>query len=336
MVPPRIFVLPPDDDPFHDPCLTYAPNDFIVALPNPSSSLPLSLLNATLQCVLALPQLNESLPAVPSSPALASFVSLARVLQSEIVPPGMEWERGAPPPSPGILAPESTVDLSWWLALSGLDSTPSNVLVDAPSAPIVALFDHVLSKTRFASLFHSEVVPQPATFANPTPPPSPPSPFTPISISLAPFSESATTDIPALIARMLNVSPGFFHFGSSPPPPLSSSSLTPSKFSRLPTHLLIHLDRPQSATTPTTFHKTQVELPLELDLSFHSLPNAARKTFYRLHGFVTQTNGHFLTYTRLRASRTWFKCDDGSVERFDVGLRVASRGVVLVVYMREE
>ncbi|KAI8808370.1 hypothetical protein BJ742DRAFT_809515 [Cladochytrium replicatum] len=336
MVPPRIFVLPPEDDPVHDPCLTYAPNDFIVALPNPSSSHPLSLLNSTLQCVLALPQLNESLPAIPSSPALASFVALARLLQSEIVPPGMEWERGAPLPSPGILAPESAVDLSWWLELSGLDSTPSNALVDAPAAPIVALFDHVLSKTRFANLFHSEIVSQPAPSATPTPPPSPPSPSTLISISLATFSESAKTDIPALIARHLNVSPSFFFFGSAPPPPLKSNSLTPSKFSRLPAHLLIHLDRPQSVTTPTTLHKTQVELPLELDLSFHSLPNAARKTFYRLHGFVTQTNGHFLSYTRLRASRTWFKCDDGSVGRFDVGVRVASRGVVLVVYMREE
>ncbi|KAJ3307936.1 hypothetical protein HDU76_004239 [Blyttiomyces sp. JEL0837] len=83
---------------------------------------------------------------------------------------------------------------------------------------------------------------------------------------------------------------------------------------------------------------------MDLDLGFAMDPKAPppppsagnsaalKSTFYWLHGFVTQTEGRFLTYTRLRGGSTWFKCEDEVVNEADLGARVSSKGVVMAVY----
>ncbi|KAH6568480.1 hypothetical protein BASA62_005468 [Batrachochytrium salamandrivorans] len=96
------------------------------------------------------------------------------------------------------------------------------------------------------------------------------------------------------------------------------------------------------------YHATTIELPLELDLGFYLDPAATmpahagfRKdsripTFYRLHGFVTQSQAHFMTYTRLRGGLPWFKCDDSVISSVDLGSRIASKGVMVALYRMQD
>ncbi|KAJ8328013.1 hypothetical protein QVD99_006257 [Batrachochytrium dendrobatidis] len=104
---------------------------------------------------------------------------------------------------------------------------------------------------------------------------------------------------------------------------------------------------PTDSGTPK-YHATSIELPLELDLGFYLDPNAEMPahagfrqdsripTFYRLHGFVTQLQAHFMTYTRLRGGTLWFKCDDEVVGSVDLGARVASKGVMVALYRMQD
>ena len=81
-----------------------------------------------------------------------------------------------------------------------------------------------------------------------------------------------------------------------------------------------------------------------MDLSY-SLSDSARstrtgkdrdRTFYRLHGFVTHSGGHFLCYTRVWGGSEWFRCDDERIADVELGVRVESRGVVLAVYRLQD
>ncbi|KAI8928838.1 hypothetical protein BC831DRAFT_446776 [Entophlyctis helioformis] len=146
--------------------------------------------------------------------------------------------------------------------------------------------------------------------------------------------------------------------------PLSHFTTKPAiQFAVLPHFLLLSIDRPllDPPTSEARYHNPAVELPLEVDLGFFYDPTAQvplqqfvapgasgrgrrassssggrAPTFYRLHGFVTQANGHFLTYTRIRGGGTWFKCDDGDVGLMDLGQRVASKGIMLALYRLQD
>ncbi|KAI8820012.1 uncharacterized protein EV422DRAFT_533210 [Fimicolochytrium jonesii] len=119
----------------------------------------------------------------------------------------------------------------------------------------------------------------------------------------------------------------------TPPTPRPPPRKTQTRITVLPHFFTIYFQRPLDPTTPQTYHNTPVELPTEVDLGFYlSNRQSDQKTFYRLHGFVTQTEGHFLTYTRLRGLPQWYRCDDDKVVKVELGPRVESRGVVLVIY----
>ncbi|KAJ3083572.1 hypothetical protein HK100_009435 [Physocladia obscura] len=136
-------------------------------------------------------------------------------------------------------------------------------------------------------------------------------------------------------------------------------------FTVLPSMLLLFFNRPVTQTSEGTpcFHRTSIEVPIDIDIGFAASPEAlaaaaaaaqrrnrgssskkkgggsngggATGTFYRLHGFVTQTEGRFIVYMRVKESRGFWKVgDDGSVaeDEVDLGVRVNSKGVVAALY----
>lgn len=125
-------------------------------------------------------------------------------------------------------------------------------------------------------------------------------------------------------------------FTSSPPHPSTS------RFLSLPHYLILSFQRSPNLSS-SSGSTGPIELPFDLELgplcSRHhaqlSLP-PIEHTFYKLHGFVTQSKNHFLTYTRIRGGLDWWKCDDAVVNECDLGHRVASQGVVLCLYRIQE
>lgn len=119
---------------------------------------------------------------------------------------------------------------------------------------------------------------------------------------------------------------------------------SPQLFTRIPYLLTLIFQRPL-VEGAEAFHRTAVEMPMDFDFGFgldlklassstsvSECEDASRSTLYRLHGFVTQTDGRFLTYTRLRGQYAWFKCEDEVVSEADLGFRVESKGVVAALY----
>ncbi|KAI8830176.1 hypothetical protein BJ741DRAFT_620597 [Chytriomyces cf. hyalinus JEL632] len=128
----------------------------------------------------------------------------------------------------------------------------------------------------------------------------------------------------------------------------------PKRYTSLPHFFFIILNRPVSTANRSTMHRTSVEMPLDLDFGFLLTPeaykanaaankHARQNTLYKLHGFVTQTEGRFLAYTRLRGgggcadgsiAGDWYKAEDEvvSTSPVDLGNRVNSKGVVFMLY----
>ncbi|KAJ3155864.1 hypothetical protein HDU89_005422 [Geranomyces variabilis] len=385
---PEVIVYPPAEEDYSEPCISYAPNDVLLGLPNPARSKPRSALNALLQLFISLPLLNEELPAASKFPIVAKFVQMMRALHVDVF--------DVPDDKPQV-APESIVEMDWWLEAARLprddDPIGKDILVDDLNRAINALHEGVFVKTRFGQRFKIGLVEMPQAAArpplaaltrdsatDPEPPSSPPPPSPPqrpvydtnhlLTISLAQYADTETVTLVTLLNARLGHTVATFFFGGGhrrrsilqstyPTPPAGSSesdkspmtsrSVTSSpfattnptpkrqiKFSKLPHFLTIYLDRPIDFSR-SIYHNVTVEMPLEIDLGFYlENRNSDQKTFYRLHGFVTQIEGHYLTYTRLRGAARWFKCDDEKVTEVNLGSRVESRGVVLVVYRLQE
>ncbi|KAJ3206415.1 hypothetical protein HDU67_008175 [Dinochytrium kinnereticum] len=142
-------------------------------------------------------------------------------------------------------------------------------------------------------------------------------------------SPSTPTPLPTRSARSNSI--------PKPPPPGPTI-----RFTKLPELLVLSFKRPLSSAQPGVYHRTTVEMPMDLDLGFAMDAVAVKRgqkeknTFYKLHGFVTQTEGRFLAYTRSLGGFKWFKCEDEVVVEADLGARVASKGVLLALYRLQE
>ncbi|KAI9353000.1 hypothetical protein DFJ73DRAFT_658902 [Zopfochytrium polystomum] len=412
---PEIIVFPPEED-FDEPSISYAPNDLLSGLPNPGKTRVVSLLNATLQLFIALPEITEELPVASANDSIQQFVATVMRLHCEA-------EKIA---SPDML------ELDWWREIAGLpsadaakddlphgsdesDCSPRTLstsssddsfeAVENYERVASALIDEILLPCRIGRRFRSEKIGSHNSLngSSPTISSDSLSPSTHLlSIPLDAYSESETVGLIALIHEALGIpQPRPFYFGGRtspapgvssttssspfrpgsifanvsisdsprPPPSLSttsrprsptrSSPLAPkpdpatapkpkTMFTDLPALLTISFRRGSSSGAPETFHRTAVELPMDIDLGFALDARGPRRrpvdntsgltkkhapsTFYRLHGFATQTGGRFLTYTRLRGGNTWYKCEDETVTEADLGARVSSKGVVMALY----
>ncbi|KAI9346248.1 hypothetical protein BDR26DRAFT_1005395 [Obelidium mucronatum] len=203
-----------------------------------------------------------------------------------------------------------------------------------------------------------------------------------LSIPLNGYAESESVDVVSLIRKRFGLKPPPIFFFGGPTttasanskrsdtnngfasPDISRAKISEKSFevaeAPIPKTLLTHLPdllvlifkRPLTETASSTnnngskskiFHRTSVEVPMDLDLGFAVSPEATQttsnnnnkklNTLYRLHGFVTQTEGRFITYTRLRGSSLFYKCEDDVIgEGTDLGGRVNSKGVVMALY----
>ncbi|KAJ3024033.1 hypothetical protein HKX48_007964 [Thoreauomyces humboldtii] len=345
-------------------------------LPNPNGGKPRSALNALLQVFTCLPALNEELPAASKLPRVAEFVEMMRVLhgdgyqedQIKVAPPelvAMPWwlEASHLPPDDDPVGKNMLVDDLARAVKALMDVLTSTRfgrrfeigLVDAPH-PSLLEQRAARAAAVAAGTTGPEAVDESKSFdtteeTNPL-----------LRISLAQYDVSDTITLVSLLNDRFGHAVASFFFGGKlkaktsshrlghqPTPPPSGNSSTSSPFalqnpspdrqiklSRLPHFLTILLERPADFRQGI-FHNTTVELPLEIDLGFY-LANreSEQKTFYRLHGFVTNTQGHFLAYSRVRGGSQWYKCDDENVQEVQLGARVESRGVVLVIYRLQE
>ncbi|KNC98266.1 uncharacterized protein SPPG_06664 [Spizellomyces punctatus DAOM BR117] len=368
---PEVIVFPPQEEEMNEPCISYAPNESLQGLPNPHRSKPRSVLNAMLQLFTCLPNLNEELPVAAKLPNIAEFVKmvrkfqcdgneeeLARVAPAELVE--LNWWReacGLPsedhaPHVQNMIVPDvekvTRAMLDDVLGRTRFGRRFEMGLVDAPHPANLQAKGYgnaaIALKGRTDSavdVLDSGSARQETTSL--------------LTIPLADYNDQETVSLISLLNNRFGHAVATFFFGgpfsnrsllsnlssafrSPDSSPLSTPNATPDRqirFTRLPHYLTIHLQRP--VVNGGSYHAPPIELPLEVDLGFY-LENrhSDQKTFYRLHGFVTQTGGHFLTYTRLRGGSRWFKCQDELVQEVELGTRVESKGVVLVIYRLQE
>ncbi|KAJ1564382.1 hypothetical protein HK096_008245 [Nowakowskiella sp. JEL0078] len=395
---PEIIIHAPELEPDHQACVKYLPNELIVGLPNPVNSKSISLLNAVLQLFIALPLINEQLPANSKIQILQNFITLVRSLHCNYGPltskrnfiPSVNMSASIYASDTNVgstfrksmtglyKAPKECVNLDWLLEISNLSKLQPTECPPDISKIFSVFLENILVETRFGKNFSIELIEtslkkadsgidirslnssEHTDYLN-----SMPSRFPDgcekvdsLTIQMGDYSENDLVTVVELINNKL----GYSNFSSDNPRSAlySSASQTTSltkqlKFTKLPTFLVLHFDRPYKSTTG--FHKTTIEVPEELDLGYYLTQgvnsdinlkennsstggevvktlfgNNNQETFYRLHGFVTQTNGHFLTYTRLRNGNRWFKCDDDNIIDFDLSTRVSSKGVMLAMY----
>ena len=147
---------------------------------------------------------------------------------------------------------------------------------------------------------------------------------------------------PVALVELLNSTfsiPTFFTGGKLiPQQKLQAKPLT------LPHFLVIGIDRKQPE--PEIYYDTCLEVPMELDFGKYlsgdgKAPKTQYKykgsaTFYKLHGFVTSKDGHYMLYSRVRSGKKWYKVDDLNVDEVDLSWQVQSKGVCILLYRLQD
>ncbi|KAI8848113.1 hypothetical protein BC829DRAFT_394773, partial [Chytridium lagenaria] len=336
-----------------EPSISFAANDYLSGLPNLRKSRVQSALNSTFQVFLAVPEMTEELPFSSSSESTRRFVTTVKYVHCNATK----------------VAEADKVDMDWWRELSSLPSSsdsPEDDLIESIAdyeKLSRSLLDYVLGPSRIGRRFVSErkmdipPTPKPISASTSSIGPTRKDSFT---FSASKFSASSlvnNNDGCAAAAEKDKGSTGNLCLGDSPhmvtlplhdytetiqsiaPTPLSRprsgsiskpTAATPTvRFTRLPELLVLSFKRP--LTLSGVYHRTAVEMPMDLDLGFALDRKAAkviehggkeRSTFYKLHGFF----GGF----------KWFKCEDEVVAEADLGARVASKGVLLALYRLQE
>ncbi|KAJ3054766.1 hypothetical protein HDU99_007703 [Rhizoclosmatium hyalinum] len=187
-----------------------------------------------------------------------------------------------------------------------------------------------------------------------------------VTLPLEKYAEHESVALVDLLRSHFGIpQPAQFYFGGNTSgstknlifsnPDLSAKSTSASQqqqklLTKVPTLLPLLFHRPLSASK-NVFHRTSVEVPLEIDIGFLVHPQtlvAAQKehrcnhrvgTYFRLYGFVTQTEGRFITYTRcgsIWGEDLFWKCEDEVVSGpIELGTRVNSKGIVIALYRAE-
>ncbi|RKP01153.1 hypothetical protein CXG81DRAFT_12360 [Caulochytrium protostelioides] len=356
---PDIIVYPPSEDPSCEPCISYNPHDGITGIDNPDACTQTSLYNAMFQVYAALPDVNEELPVASHDPAVRDWVDTTRYIHTQTtttVPLSViKWDlwkastrrlmaadaaASHVPPLRYVLAAlhqdvisrtlfgkrfafdlltcQNRVPTGEREAATYLRLDMSEWQADA-TVGLVPLLNHRLGHKAAEFFFGGST----ARFAG-TMRSTPQYAFKPgsifASLNMPPLAAAASTPPPAF---PLTPSPTTAAFPGAParsnaPAPRAASSTAPSS---------------PSAATDADYHPTNIELPMDLDLGCFAEARRDQKTFYGLHGFVTQSRGRFITYTRVRGDHhPWYKCRDGEVTTVELGHRVASRGVMLAIY----
>ena len=156
-----------------------------------------------------------------------------------------------------------------------------------------------------------------------------------LKLDLSDYAESMEIPLLSLLNHQLgHASPTFF-FGNTILPPGNA----PKFFKQLPHFFAVIFHRPKK----TLFHATAMELPFEWDagrlldpLAAKPLANGVQCTFYKLHGFVTQAQGKYVTYTRTRGGQQWYRCCDENITKIELNIRVSSKGVLMAIYRLQD
>jgi hypothetical protein len=96
----------------------------------------------------------------------------------------------------------------------------------------------------------------------------------------------------------------------------------------------------------TVLNTTTIEITMDMDMAKFLDPRSMKPTvshgyrgsptFYKLHGFITQKEGHYMTYSRIRSGKTWFRLQDSVVEKVELGASIESKGIVLALYRLQD
>ncbi|KAJ3258643.1 hypothetical protein HK103_003432 [Boothiomyces macroporosus] len=293
-----IFIVsPPLEEAHSEPCLSWQPDEVLIQFPNLEKDPKVNLLNSALQLFTNLPFINNELPYNSEEKYVKLFTN---ILHSGSI------NLGATKSLPN-LNDDDTAQLQRILK--------QNLEIEQVSHALDVIFESIILKTRFGQRFDL----QPQYHQSPY-----------IQIDLRELSHANTT----LMSLLNNAfgTPVLFFGGQLLPKPL----FTLPKLKKLPCFLLVSFNRHGKE-----LNTTSVEFPIEIDVKQFLDPDLI-STFkkskgspsaYQLHSFITQKDGEYMTYTRLRASRQWYKIIDSDIEHdVDMGHFINSAGVTVLLY----
>jgi hypothetical protein len=239
-------------------------------------------------------------------------------------------------------------DITWLINLLELPVNQLDYIIDYKLI-ISSLFDKIISKCRFGSRWDfalsgsARIDSAISLMSNLKLTDSEPVNLKFLSLSLQHIPEHKTVDFVSLLNKSVGnkLSSSTFYYGGNRQLDFETNCLIPHldpgshvKFMSLPHYLFVIFDRPRK---DDGYHSVTIEMPMDLDLGrFLHKKESNQRTFYRLHGFVTQTNGHFLTYTRNHASWQWFRAEDEKILDVDLDGCICSKGVMLAAYKLKE
>jgi hypothetical protein len=123
--------------------------------------------------------------------------------------------------------------------------------------------------------------------------------------------------------------------------PLPKQAMIP-KLLQLPHYLVFLFLRFNGKELNTT----TLEITMDIDMGKFMDPKALKPsvahgyrgspTLYRLHGFITQKDGMYMTYSRVRSGQRWFRLQDHTVEPVELGVSIESKGIVLALFRLQD
>jgi hypothetical protein len=136
-------------------------------------------------------------------------------------------------------------------------------------------------------------------------------------------------DIPLFDPTFIHI-PLFEHPTTATPTTLLKLLSTAStSLSKIPHFLCFGFDRQND---DDSYHSTLVEIPFEFDVG-HFTTSEQPDTFFKLHSFITQSKGRFITYTRVRDGKEWFRCEGTNITTCEgFHSRVVSPGIIFAIY----
>jgi hypothetical protein len=311
---PEFLIFPPLEENYSEPCLAWEPDEGIVGLPNPTKSDLVSCINAIVQIFCCLPELNKELPIETDNESISMFREVVHAVQKNKTRPQI-YSVGGPTSEPK----ENFGSLVQKLHEEIQQRVSHMHEVDFISV-YQTIFDTGIKNTRFGQRFEFQ--------------PDYDIPY------LLPLDYLFDSNRPVALVEILNSCfsmPSFFFGGQ-----LIPKQREYSKLLSLPHFLTFYFNRKAG----NSLNSAILEIPLEIDMGKFMDPKARKPqtsahyrgspTFYKLHGFVTQKEGHYLIYSRLRSGSRWYKIEDGVVEQAELGMQIHSRGLVLAIYRLQE
>lgn len=295
---PEFLIFTPAEDGDTDPCLSWYPDPQVQGLPNETKTPLISSINAMIQIISCLPEINNELPVSHANKTTEIFTKCIHGLHMDSKVPQINQDES------------KTEDFRELLTILREEISKGVQSEDYIKMYEIFMFK-IIRNTRFGKRFNMK-----------------PNYYLTIDINLL----TRNSTLIELLNGMYNL-PSLF-FGGRPPPKMERQPL----IEELPSFVTILFNRYKDGKLCDTLLEIPYEMDMgkfctiDCKKPFAGYGYKGSPTFCRLHGFVTQKKGKYYVYSRTRSGSKWFRICDEQVENVEMGMSIESKGILMAIY----